>query len=180
MGKLGSYAVVIAGVLIVVSCSGSKRIKDISGEVLSIENGKDGYTASIKTEESTVYKALVSRPNLGADGNYGSMEVGNTVTVKGNVWEMEGVKQLTVREIVKVSPSLSSITGTVRSIENGTDGYTALLKTEKGETYKALFSIPNMGMNGNYRRVEVGEKVVLLGEIWNMGDEKNILVRILE
>ena len=51
---------------------------------------------------------------------------------------------------------------TVLKIENGKDGYTAFLEDEKKGNYTMLVSIPNL--EDNYIRLEVGDKVKVIGE----------------
>ena len=72
----------------------------ISGEVRQIQPGKDGYTAKIMTADYQVYFATISIPNLGKNAaQYREVEVGETIGVKGEVWEMNGETHITVREL---------------------------------------------------------------------------------
>lgn len=75
----------------------------IKGKVESIENGKDGYTAKIKTMEGKFYFATISIPNLGRENahQYRSLNIGETVEIKGEIWEMNNEQHITVREIKK-------------------------------------------------------------------------------
>ena len=44
----------------VISCACMKDKNTVSGKVVSIENGKDGYTAKINTDKNEVYFATIS------------------------------------------------------------------------------------------------------------------------
>ena len=72
----------------------------ITGKVEEVKNGKDGYTAKLLTKSDEVYYATISIPNL--DNNayqYKILEVGDKVSVKGEIWENGGEKYITVREL---------------------------------------------------------------------------------
>lgn len=55
------------------------------------------------------------------------------------------------------------ITGTVRSVTFGKDGYTAEVQTDKEGIYVALISIVNVGGRENYKPCDVGDKVTFKG-----------------
>jgi hypothetical protein len=71
----------------------------------------------------------------------------------------------------------NTISGKVQSIENGKDGYTAKINTDKNEVYFATVSIVNVGGPQNYKQLKEGEEVVLKGEIWKNDTEKHIKVK---
>lgn len=70
----------------------------------------------------------------------------------------------------------TAITGKVESIENGKDGYTAKINTDKNEVYFATVSIVNVGGPQNYKRFKEGDEVSVQGEIWKTDTEKHIKV----
>ena len=82
----GSYAesdpiqIFAKSIEIIRSDGGSKGVF-IKGKVESIENGKDGYAAKIRTPEGKVYFATISIPNLGREHahQYQSVSVGETI-----------------------------------------------------------------------------------------------------
>lgn len=74
--------------------------KTIEGTVTAITAGKDGFTASIETAGSGDYQALISRANLLDGKQYRELNQGEIVKLQGEVWEMDGAQQLTVREIL--------------------------------------------------------------------------------
>lgn len=76
----------------------------IEGTVDFIEFGKDGYTASITTEDKQTYKALVSIVNLGDISKYRKMNRKDQVTLKGELNSI-GSKNLKVTEIVEIDQS---------------------------------------------------------------------------
>ena len=71
----------------------------VRGKVVSIENGKDGYTAKIKTEDGKVYYVTISIPNLGRENahQYRDVSVGEIIEVKGELWSMGDEQRITVR-----------------------------------------------------------------------------------
>lgn len=74
--------------------------ESISGEVKEITTGKDGYTAKILTGDNKTYFATISHANLGENASqYRSVKVGETITVKGEVWKMGEEDHVTVREL---------------------------------------------------------------------------------
>ncbi|UZR97662.1 hypothetical protein [Chondrinema litorale] len=72
----------------------------ITGKVKEVKNGKDGYTAKLLTNSDEVYYATISIPNLHENAyQYKILEVGDKVSVKGEIWENGGQKYITVREL---------------------------------------------------------------------------------
>ena len=73
--------------------------KVVEGIVNEITFGKDGYTATIETNEKVIYQATISRVNLTDPKQYRDLNKNEIVKLKGDVWKMEDENQLTVREI---------------------------------------------------------------------------------
>lgn len=71
-----------------------------------------------------------------------------------------------------------SFTGVIQGIENGKDGYTATLKDSKGETFEAIFSIPNMGTN--FKRWEVGDELSIKGDTIHINNTYRVIAREVE
>lgn len=60
----------------------------VEGVIQHIENGKDGYVATLKTEDGQIYNATISIVNLQKhDGEFHRYEIGDTITVSGETWE---------------------------------------------------------------------------------------------
>ena len=76
--------------------------KTISGKVISIKNGKDGYTAEVRTDQKEIYHALISISNLGGMENYTRLEIGDKTILKGEVWSKTDPFQIKIREIIDV------------------------------------------------------------------------------
>jgi RecG-like helicase len=72
----------------------------ITGIVQSVEKGKDGYTAKIKTAQGTIYFAVISIPNLGSTEKYREFKMGENVTLFGEIWKMGDDNRITVRKIL--------------------------------------------------------------------------------
>ena len=75
----------IAGLVLCISCS---RAFTISGTVSSRLQGKDGYTATIITDDSLRYDAIISRIHLGSA--YHDLAVGEKVKVSGDTMHLDG------------------------------------------------------------------------------------------
>jgi hypothetical protein len=72
----------------------------ISGAVTEVQPGKDGYTARLVTAGGQVYFATVSRANLKENAaQYRSVAVGDTLRLKGDVWQQGDETHVTVREL---------------------------------------------------------------------------------
>jgi vacuolar-type H+-ATPase subunit I/STV1 len=77
-----------------------KKIKTIEGEVLEINQGKDGYTAKLKTNTEEIYFVTISHSNLKNPTQYKATKIGEKLKVSGELWKMNGENQITVREIL--------------------------------------------------------------------------------
>ena len=73
-------------------------IISVEGKVSEINNGKDGYTAILSTEDG-IYFATVSIPNLKDPKQYRAVKIGETIKVTGDSWKMENDNYITVREL---------------------------------------------------------------------------------
>ncbi|KFF28712.1 hypothetical protein IQ37_10075 [Chryseobacterium piperi] len=64
------------------------NIISVTGKVTKIENGKDGYMATIQDAQGKEYVATISIVNLQKSGStFKRYEVGNTITVQGPSWK---------------------------------------------------------------------------------------------
>lgn len=61
----------------------------VTGKIINIENGKDGYTALIKDANDIQYHAVISRTNLlkANTSEYIRYEIGDKITVSGTFWK---------------------------------------------------------------------------------------------
>jgi len=74
----------------------------ITGEIITVENGKDGYMATIKTAENKEYTATISVVNLQKNGGvFKRYEVGDTVTVTGTYWSTDEGKEYITATAIK-------------------------------------------------------------------------------
>jgi hypothetical protein len=67
-----------------------------------------------------------------------------------------------------------TITGTVRDVETGKDGYTATLIDDNGEKFDAVFSIVKLG--NEYRVFTAGERVRLTGDTLHLENKLRVIV----
>lgn len=82
----------------------SKPTRIITGIVNAIQNGKDGYTATLTTLSQETYFALVSIVNLGGPDNYVRFDLGDEVVLSGDYWNSDEKNHLTVKKIIKHTP----------------------------------------------------------------------------
>lgn len=68
------------------------------------------------------------------------------------------------------------ITGVVKNLEFGKDGYIATVNTLKDEIYYATVSIPNLGGPDNYQTFKQGDLVTLEGKVFHTGEEQRLIV----
>lgn len=109
MKNLFNFFFIALAVTLIGSCTanntdteGDLSNKSITGEVQEIQPGKDGYTAKIVTDDNQVYFAIISIVNLDKNGNanqFREVKIGETISVKGDVWEMDDETHVTVREL---------------------------------------------------------------------------------
>lgn len=87
---------------LMISCATMKDKNTISGKVESIEFGKDGYTAKVKTEKNEIYYATISIVNVGGPENYKKLKEGDEVSLKGDIWKTDTEKHIKVKEILSI------------------------------------------------------------------------------
>lgn len=61
-------------------------VAKVQGTVTAVQNGKDGYTATIKDDAGKLYYATISRVNMDPAA-YRTVQVGDRVVVKGQSWK---------------------------------------------------------------------------------------------
>lgn len=61
----------------------------VTGEVFEINQGKDGYSAKLKSAEGQTYVATISIPNMVNPKDYRAVKNGETITVTGEVFPVE-------------------------------------------------------------------------------------------
>jgi lysyl-tRNA synthetase class II len=107
MKQIGMIAVLVIGLLGAGSCATKPNNQtntetnqelSVTGEIMARENGKDGYTATIKDANGKVYFATISIINMQkSGGEYKSFKVGDKITVQGKSWkDAEGKAHITV------------------------------------------------------------------------------------
>jgi hypothetical protein len=77
----------------------------------------------------------------------------------------------------EAASQMVEITGTVKTIEFGKDGYTAEVQTGAGESYAALVSIVNLGGREHFQQCNVGDEVTFKGTASKMGGATHLLVK---
>ena len=102
MKNILRFSTVIMLLIFTISCACMKDKNTVSGEVISVEFGKDGYTAKINTDKNEIYFALISIVNVGGPQNYKQLKEGEEVLLKGEIWKTETENHIKVKEIVSV------------------------------------------------------------------------------
>lgn len=129
--------------------------------VTKIQNGKDGYTATLKNETGSLYKSTISIPNL--EDNYVRLSVGDKVKISGKYAESYPVQifakkiQIIEKSTLKNLPKLI-----VNKVTSGKDGEAIELQDNNKKAYNMIVSIPNLGKN--YVRLKVGDTVKVEGD----------------
>jgi len=78
-----------------------KENTTISGIVDNIQSGKDGYTAKIITNDSKIYFATISIPNLGKNAyKYKKFSIGSQITITGLAFTLREDNRITVKDII--------------------------------------------------------------------------------
>ncbi len=98
--KLSYLILALSLATLAIACAGKKRFAPpsvelnegtpvtIKGRVLSIENGKDGYTATVLSDAKITYQVTISRINLERKkASYKRFEAGEKVTITGDWWK---------------------------------------------------------------------------------------------
>lgn len=73
--------------------------KTVEGVVTNINQGKDGYTATLETSTKEEYFVTISHSNLTNHEQYKAVKVGENLKVTGDFRKMEDKNQITVRVI---------------------------------------------------------------------------------
>ncbi|MDX6180564.1 hypothetical protein SGQ44_00255 [Flavobacterium sp. Fl-77] len=102
MKNIKKISVLLIVMTFIISCACTKDKNNISGKVESIEFGKDGYTAKIKTDKNEVYFATISIVNVGGPQHYKQLKQGEEVALKGEIWNTDTEKHIKVKEIVSI------------------------------------------------------------------------------
>ena len=96
------FSAVLLLLVFLVSCACMKGKNTISGKVVAVEFGKDGFTAKINTDKNEIYFAVISIVNVGGPQNYKLLKEGQEVTLKGEIWKTDTENHIKVKEIVSV------------------------------------------------------------------------------
>lgn len=75
------------------------EVIEVTGKVTEINQGKDGYTATIYSPTGETYSATISIPNLDNPKQYRAVKIGENITVKGEVTNLESEVLIRVKEL---------------------------------------------------------------------------------
>ncbi|GAB3512814.1 hypothetical protein [Emticicia fontis] len=88
--------ITIVFMLTLVSCTKSDSF---TGIIESIENGKDGYVATLKDKKGEKFEAIFSIPNMGT--HYKRWEIGDELSIKGDTLGINNTYRVIAREAEK-------------------------------------------------------------------------------
>ncbi len=88
----------MAFMMAVASCT-KPSPDSFNGTIESIENGKDGYVATLKDKNGEKFEAIFSIPNMGT--NYKRWEVGDELSIKGDTLHFNNTYRVIAREVEK-------------------------------------------------------------------------------
>lgn len=71
----------------------------VTGRVIDVTSGKDGYTTQIKDSSGKIYFATISIPNLADAKQYRQVNEGDSITVTGETWKMGEEEHIKVAEL---------------------------------------------------------------------------------
>lgn len=71
------------------------------------------------------------------------------------------------------------IEGTVKSVFNGKDGFTANIQTKDNKLYMVTISRSNLIDPKQYHSFNINEVVKVSGDYWKMNDEDHVTVRTI-
>lgn len=94
MNKIG-----ILWIVLVIAVSSCAKSDSFTGVIQGVENGKDGYVATIKDSKGKVFEAIFSIPNMGA--NYKRLEVGDQISIKGDTIHINNTYRVIARDVEK-------------------------------------------------------------------------------
>ena len=85
----------------IISCNNQKKVTasaqtaeqkemEVTGTIIKIENGKDGYMATVNDKDNKSYIVTISMINLQkSGGTFKRFEVGQKIRAKGTFWKDE-------------------------------------------------------------------------------------------
>ncbi len=105
----------LAAIGTVISCSNQKnsatsaqtaeqKAMEVTGEIVKIENGKDGYMATVNDKDAKSYIVTISIVNLQkSGGTFKRFEVGQKIKAKGTFWKDDsGNTHITAKNVEAV------------------------------------------------------------------------------
>ncbi|MGQ7946227.1 hypothetical protein [Flavobacterium sp. WC2509] len=102
MKNILRFSAILMLLVFLISCACIKNKNTISGKVIAVEFGKDGYTAKINSDKNEVYFAIISIVNVGGPQNYKLLKEGEEVSLKGEIWKTETENHIKVKEIIAI------------------------------------------------------------------------------
>jgi hypothetical protein len=73
--------------------------RHVEGIVTDVNQGKDGYTATVETGDGHLYFVTISHSNLNHPEQFRTVKLGDRLKISGDYWKLGDKDQITVREI---------------------------------------------------------------------------------
>jgi len=107
-GLIGAFILASAS-----SCSSQKNTvnreqqvsqQEVTGTITAIENGKDGYMATVKDKKGTISIVTISVVNLQkSGGTFKRYNIGDMIQAKGEFWkDQDGIMHITAQSITEI------------------------------------------------------------------------------
>lgn len=93
------FGILLMGFVMSVGSCTKPASDSFKGTIGSIENGKDGYVATLKDKDGEKFEAIFSIPNMGT--NYKRWKVGDELSIKGDTIHINSTYRVIAREVEK-------------------------------------------------------------------------------
>jgi hypothetical protein len=147
----------------------------VRGKITGVEQGADGVQVSLETDNG-IYSVTISVMQAEVFGRFDQIIVGAEIEVSGMV--IGGMEpEIIVAKHVKVLGSevdyVMNLQGTVKQVEKGSDGITAIIETINGIIYQATISAVTSEILyiGTEKEIQEGTVLLLSGELMDLGGE---------
>jgi len=133
---------------------------------------------------NTIRTNIQNLAMLSAVITFASCETHKKVEIKEDGTEVVEVRtptQDTLDKTAEPAMKTESVSGTVKEINRGKDGYTARIETANKETYFVTISHSNLKDHTQYKDAKIGDALSVTGDFWKNGEGQNqITVRELK
>lgn len=155
----------------------------LQGTIFGVKQGTDGVQVSLETDNS-IYSVTISAMQTEVFGRFDQLTVGAEIEVSGTV--IGGMEpEIIVADHVRILGSkvdyVMNLQGTVKQLEQGSDGFTATIETGNGTMYQATISAVTSEIVyiGTEKEIQEGTTLMLSGELLDLGEEYVVADRVV-